>query len=210
MTFSRMAAILCAAALLGTTPAAADDFGWEDGTSTILGYSGNLVDPRNVNGPHVHGGSRSLRMTEAPHSGTPQAWIAWITGIRDGDVVRAGFYAYDEWVDHPSMQLRAHYTPGNDWTIYMGSASGPMEYSEPVGWDLLEWSWIIDTWGGGREGILIEARLYSTPTECDSCATDFWIDDLFVDAPPHATIYFPLGPAGTDGASWGGVKNLFR
>ncbi|MBN1825737.1 MAG: hypothetical protein JW958_05675 [Candidatus Eisenbacteria bacterium] len=210
MEMRKRTMLLCVAAAFLAAPAAGDTFGWEDGASTILGCSGNLIDEQNVDGPFVHTGARSLRVTEAPHSGTPQAWIAWITGIRDDDVVRAGFRAYDEWEDYPSLRLHAHYTPGTDFTIYMGDAFGPMEFSDPVGWDLLEGSWNIDTWEGEREGLVIEARLYSTPTECDSCATDFWIDDLYVDAPAHATVYFPLGPSATDNTSWGGVKNLFR
>ena len=62
-----------------------DSYGWEDGVGTILGsYLG--VVATNVTSP-VHTGGHSLQTTESPLSGTPQAYLAWIWGLQDGDVV---------------------------------------------------------------------------------------------------------------------------
>ena len=70
-------------------------YSWEDETGTILGSYGNLSNPGNVGttaGVSPHDGSRMLTVSESPLDGTPQAFIAWVTDISEGDVITACFW----------------------------------------------------------------------------------------------------------------------
>ena len=84
------------------------DYGWEDGVGTILGSFGNLADATNVSGSQsgsdgassysvsgARSGSRFLHVAEAPLGGTPQAYLAFVTGLQAGDLVSASFWGYD-------------------------------------------------------------------------------------------------------------------
>ena len=146
-------------------PAMADThtYGWEDGTGTILSSYGNLVDPTNVTGPQdglagtavpptftcpgAHSGDRYLHVAEEPHDGTPQAFLAWITGLEDGDVVSGSFWGYDVIAGgSPSQRIWASYTPvGGTIDDYAGSAGGSAEYTDADGdWDQVPdvaWAW---------------------------------------------------------------------
>ncbi|MBN1825736.1 MAG: hypothetical protein JW958_05670 [Candidatus Eisenbacteria bacterium] len=193
-------------ALAGFAWAGTSCYGWEDGTGTIFGFYGNLYNPTNVS-DFAHTGSHSLYMQESPLGGTPQAYVAWINGLTDGDVVDVSFYAYDntEGVS-PSARIWAHYTSDPmDPDSYAGSAYGLYDYSAGLGWDLLSYSWTFDSDGGSRDGLMIEFRLYSV-AEFD----EYWCDDICVTAPDGAIISFPGGTSAVDNTSWGSVKSLFR
>ena len=91
--------ILIAALALLAVPAHAQVgsyYSWEDG-GTILGSYGNLVDAVNVSGPQTgsqgstlpdytcpgaYDGEYYLHVAEDPHSGTPQAFLCWVTGLQ--------------------------------------------------------------------------------------------------------------------------------
>ena len=65
------------------------NYGWE-GTETILGmYPENGVIAQIATDP-VHGGSQSLYLERVAES-TPQAFVAWIVGLSDGDEVTGSF-----------------------------------------------------------------------------------------------------------------------
>jgi len=162
--------------------------GWEGGTETILGSYGNLVNPLNVAPPIAGGpptantGDRCLQVTESPHYSTPQAYLAFVENLTDGDVVDASFFGWDDTPDvSPSLRIWAHYATVGDVTSYEGSAGGGETYTSGIGWEQLSWSWTFDSDGGTRDALVIEARLYSTPTTGDY-STDYWIDDLTVQA----------------------------
>jgi hypothetical protein len=190
-------------------PAAAETYGWEDGVGTILGSYGNLVGEANVTGPQTgsqgsglpdytcpgaHGGERYLHVAEDPHYGTPQAYVAWVTGLTDGDVIDASFFGYDITPGaSPSLRIWAHYTVGADPDSYGGSAGGNDAYTAGTGWDEVGWSWTFDSSLGTRDGLMIEARLYSTPSTSDPDHTDYWIDDVTVNA-TAGNIIFPPEP----------------
>ena len=74
-------------------------YSWEDGSGTILGSYGGLSNPANVGttaGITPYDGSRMLTVSESPISGTPQAFIAWVTNLSAGEDIEACFYGYDE------------------------------------------------------------------------------------------------------------------
>ena len=120
--------------------------------------------------------------------GTPQAYLAWITGLEDGDTVDADFWRYDTTSGSaPSVRIWAHYTNDlSDIDSYSGSAGGNSAYGSGEGWDLAEWSWTFNSDGGSHNGLVIEARTYSSPGDT------VWIDDLTVTAPDTATITTPV------------------
>ncbi len=210
---------LCMIAILGlatSAMAATVTYGWEDG-GTILGSYGNLADPTNVSGIQSgltgdvapgtwsttgpHGGSSYLHVAEDPHSSTPQAYVAWITGLEDGDVVDGSFWGWDDLdgtessYGAPALRIWGHYATSSS-PDYVASAGGSSTYSEATvdGWQELSHSWEFDSDGGARDALVIEVRLYSYGYTSDS-RTDYWVDDLTVTAPESATIIVAPEPA---------------
>lgn len=157
------------------------NYGWEDG-NTVLGSYGTVLTT-NVTSP-VYSGSHSLQLVDNySGSATPQAYVAWITGLATGDVVTASFWVYDTTPSSsPSGRIWGHYTSSlTDIDAYAGSASGSSSYGDGNGWSQLSYSWTFDA-STDRNGLVIEARTYS-----DSLDT-IWIDDLSIIAPDHATV----------------------
>lgn len=164
------------------------NYGWEDG-GTILDKYGN-VDESNVGAPDpVHGGDRSLKLVDMSSSGpsSPQAYVAWITGLVDGDIVDASFWRYDTSPDaSPACRIWGHYTDDlNDITSFAGSAGGNSDYGPGTGWDQTSHSWTFDAGDGTRNGLVVQVRTYTTDGDT------VWVDDLSVTAPPRATIVVP-------------------
>ena len=183
--------------------------GWEDGVSTILGFSGNLVNPTNVGAPDpVHSGARSLRVTESPEGGTPQAYLAFIEGLTDGDMVTASFWGWDDTPSaSPSLRIWGHYAVSGDVNSYNGSASGNSTYTDGLGWSQVSYTWTFDSSAGTRDALVVEARLYSL-TGID---TDYFIDDVEVTTTAGTiTLACGSGSVAVEGESWGGVKALYR
>jgi len=136
-------------------------------------------------------GSAMLQLTESPHYGTPQAYIAYVEGLTDGDQVTASFYGWDSTDGaSPSLRIWGHYAVSGDVTSYNGSASGNSTYTggSGAGWYKVDYTWTFDSDSGARDALVVEARLYSTPSTCDPCSTDFWIDTLHVEAPDGSTV----------------------
>ena len=175
-----------------------DTYGWE-GTATILSmYPDDSVVPTLVADP-VHGGSQSLQL-ERLSENTPQAYVAWITGLSDGDEVTASFWRYDVTpAEPPSCRIWAHWNDTGDIDGYNGSASGNTEYGPGTGWDETSYTWTVSE---GHTGLVIEARVYSNAGDI------VWVDDMTVTAPTAATIIFP-GDLALTGTTWGTIKTLF-
>lgn len=191
-------------------------YGWEDGVGTILGFDGNLVDPLNVSGIQngltgdctpptwstdgPHSGDRYLHVAEEPHSGTPEAYVAWITGLQEGDIIDASFWAWDNVDDFsysygaPGVRIWGHYTSSDDINNDLGSAGGNSTYTTGIGWQELSHSWTFDSSGGTRDALVVEVRLYSYLATSAEARTDYWVDDVTVTAPDHATIHFAPEP----------------
>ena len=103
-----------AAPVLMTSAVLADasgSYSWEDGVATILGSFGNVGTAENVS-DNVNTGSRALYVAESPLSGTPQAYVAWVQGLTDGDVIDGSFFAFDE--GGVRVRIWGHYTTGTD------------------------------------------------------------------------------------------------
>ena len=186
-TFLAAVTLICLM-LAPVVHAATSTYGWEDGVGTILG-SYNDIDALNVGSlDPVHSGDRSLKLVDQASLGTPHAYVAWITGLVDGDTVDADFWRYDTTSGSaPSLRIWAHYTDNlSDIGSYLGSAGGNSDYGSGEGWDLASWSWIFDSDSGSRNGLVIEVRTYSSPGDT------VWIDDLTVTAPDMATITTPV------------------
>jgi len=220
MRLLRLGAVtLVAAALIVALPMLAaaqqtESCGWEDGTSTLLGTNGNVTNVANVTSPGnpVHTGTHSLTLTESPHSGTPQGYIGYIEGLTDGDQVTASFWGYDDTPDvSPSLRIWGHYANSGDVNSYAGSAGGSATYSSGIGWEELSYTWTFDSSGGTRDALVIEARLYSSPSTCDSCSTQYWIDDVSVTAPNGTSITLPCAQSTpTQASTWSAIKQQYQ
>jgi hypothetical protein len=193
--------ILVLSVLVASQVAFADiteDYGWE-GTDTILGNYGDIIATI-VTDP-VHGGSQSLKLEDDAATGTPQAFVAWVVGLEDGDQVTASFWRYDTTPGaSPSCRIWAHWNddPG-DINGYNGSAGGNDDYGPGTGWDETSETWtVID----GHTGMVIECRTYSSQGDI------VWIDDMSITAPDGATIYVP-GDLALSNSTWGEIKTIF-
>lgn len=155
------------AALVCVSGANADlsvTYGWEDG-NTVLGTYGNFNGSWNDDAAYVLSGGGSLYAYEDPLGGTPQGFAAWITGLSDGDVIDASFFAWDDTVGtSPSLRIWGHYTAvGGDIDSYSGSAGGNSTYSGQEDlWEELSHSWTFDSNGGVRDGLVVEIRIYAS------------------------------------------------
>jgi hypothetical protein len=191
--FVALTCILAAAAVDHAAGAVTNSFGWENG-ATIIGAFGNLADPLNVASNRVgtvlpHGGSGMLQITEAPHGGTPQAYVAYIENLQEGDLVTGRFWGYDDTPSSsPSMRIWGHYATNGNAGSYTASAGGNNTYTSGIGWEQTEHTWTVPA---GEEALVVEVRLYSSPATDAAGRTDYWVDDIEVIAPAHATVTFP-------------------
>ncbi|MFH1311724.1 MAG: hypothetical protein ABIJ00_00720 [Candidatus Eisenbacteria bacterium] len=210
-------------------------YSWEDGTGTDMGQYGNVSVSENISGPHTGNtgppgtpytcpgagdGMYYLHTQEAPHSSTPYVMVACITGLAYGDTVHAELLCYDVSPDlSPSGRLWGGYhdavtcidCPG----VYVSSAgSGYYNsgYSPGLGWDQMQASWEFNAVGDPTwTSLVIQARMYSSPSTCDTCYSDFYFDLIEVHVPDYASVRFPdFGPSAVESGSWGSIKALYR
>jgi hypothetical protein len=159
-------------------------YGWEDG-GTVLGMSpAASIVATNVT-TTVHGGEHSLQLVRTS-TATPQAYVAWIRGLQDGDVIDASFWRYDVTpAVSPSCRIWGHWNDNpNDVMGTNGSAGGTDDYGPGTGWDMTTKTWTVT---GGHTGLIIEVRVYGTEVG----ANTVWVDDLTVTVPSHATVTTP-------------------
>ena len=101
-------------------------------------------------------------MVEDPVSGTPQGYVAWVTGLSEGDTVTATMWmkGASNGVDNDGKgRLWGHYSSNDDITTYVGSASGSGDYAGEGGiWTQASHTWTI---AEGQTALVIEARMYS-------------------------------------------------
>ena len=155
-------------------------YGWEDG-GTILGSTSGMNAENYVAGDpgFVYSGNASLFIYEEPLGGTPQAYVAWITGLQDGDVIDASFWAWDDTPGgSPSVRIWGHYGVAADGIdSNAGSAGGNNTYSGATVWSNLAHSWTFDSAGGTRDALIIEVRMYAGS---DPGLNFAYIDDIAV------------------------------
>jgi hypothetical protein len=208
LTILTTALVLLMASAAAANPILLPGYGWEDG-GTVLGMSGTGDPPliaTAVTAPDpVHWENASLRLVDNSPSGTPQAYIAFIWNLQEGDYVMAGFWRYDDSPGAaPSCRIWGHWNNSLPWNPegYDGSAGGNDDYGNGQGWGYTSWEWIVPA---GQVGLVVEVRVYSNPGDT------VWVDDVEVLAPEHALIQFPGdGPVDVENRAWGEVKSLFR
>ena len=209
-------------------------YSWEDGGTVLGSYGVNAIDFTNVTGsqpglagdqgtwtcPGAYEGDNYLHVAESPHSGTPQYYIAWITGLTAGDVVTASCYIYDSiestYYGYPSGRVYAHYGTDLDVTSYEGSAgsgSAGTVYTSGIGWEESSSTWVFGTDGyptGSETSLIIEFRAYSSPATDATQRTDYWVDYVCIEAPVTACINFPAAVSPVEDSSWSTIKALYR
>jgi len=155
-------------------------YGWEDGIGTILGEFGSQnMQYSNLSG-FAHSGNNALLIEDldTSTSGTPQAYVAMVTGLTDGDTVDASFWAFDSSSGAaPSARIWGHYTVGGDINGYEGSAGGNNTYSGVTDWSQLSHSWVFDSAGGTRDALVVEVRFYDNAS---ATTGSILIDDLLI------------------------------
>ena len=177
-----------------------ETFGWEDGVSTALAFTGSGDPPiiATVVTDPVHSDVYSLELEDNASSGTPEAYVAWIKGLQDGDEVTGAFWRYDVTPSSsPSCRIWAHWNDDpDDIMVENGTAGGNSDYGEGLGWDETTYTWTV---ADGHTGLVITARTYS------SAGDIVWIDDMTITAPDGAEIILPSAQA-VESASWGRIK----
>lgn len=177
-------------------------YDWEDGNTVLGVFEDGAIVRTESSTEQAYGGSTSLKFVEELLGGTPQAYVAFIENLTDGDTVTAGVWVYDTTPNaSPSGRIWAHYANPGEPNSFRGSASGNSTYSDGSGWSYLEWTWTFDADCGNpngcREALMIEVRLYSGAPE-----DAVYIDDITVEvnsSTGNATLTFP-------GASGGGYQ----
>ncbi len=174
-----------AAALLCATPALAGfanqaSYGWEDGGTILGGYNNDGMFYENSSS-EAYGGTQSLFLQEVDLGGTPQTFVAHITGLTDGDIIDGSFWAWDDSLGaSSSLRIWGSYTSGGDITAYSGSAGGNSTYSGDADngelWQQLSHTWTFDSDGGERDGLVIQIRMYAN----SGGDPGLYVDDLFV------------------------------
>ncbi len=161
-------------------------YDWEDG-GDVLGTYGAVT--ASSSSDQAHSGNLSLKLVDGD-SGTPQAFVGWVTGLTDGDTVTASFWVYDTTPGaSPSGRIWGHYTLDDDVDSYKGSASGNYTYSAGTGWSMLEHTWTFDSDSGTRDGLMIEARTYN---QSGVSGQTIYVDDIAVHVDgDNAVIHLP-------------------
>ena len=151
---------------------------WEDTSAmAAFGTYGN-VGSYGFDDSNSYSGDYSLQVTEEPLSSTPQVYVAYVTGLSEGDTVTASAWMLgldgDEDGDSAKGRLWGHYFDGSDFTSYDGSASGPSTYAGAgATWSDTEHTWTI---GADKTALMIEVRIYSY----SGGDAQIWVDDLIV------------------------------
>ena len=185
------------------------NYGWEDGGTVLDIYpDADSILATNVatwDALPVYDGNFSLCLVDNAESGTPQAFLAYIWFLNEGDEVTVGFYRYDDTPDgSPSVRIWGHWNNmlPDDPSGYDGSAGGNADYGLGTGWDYTENTWTVEA---GISGLVVEARTYS------EAGDTVFLDNLYVSVPDHAYVQIPgCSPVGTEHGSWSSVKTLFR
>jgi hypothetical protein len=205
-----IAAIMLLAAPVALAATAVYD--WENGATVLTIFPAGEMICTSVTAPDpVMNGIYSLKCEDADPSGTPDAYVAWVDGLVEGQVVTAGFWVYDDSAGvSPSGRIWAKYTaPGGDVDSYAGSAGGNSAYSAGTGWEYLSWSWTFDDGAvppdpPTRGGLAIAVRTYSNPGDT------VWLDHFDISYPDGAILHLPEPASPVESASWTNIKALYR
>ena len=167
-------------------------YGWED-TGVYLGKSGNLKSAVNVgaeNGVTPHEGSKMLKLIGAAVSGNaPEAYLAWITGLAEGDQVTVSYWVQGLNADgsKPAGRIWGGYTSSSQVSSEsQGTASGSNSYGgDDAVWEQLSKTWTIST---GNVALNVKVRVYDDLAGNET----IYVDDMQITVSnPNATINLP-------------------
>ncbi len=169
-------------------------FGWEDEVSTAFNTTGNIVEIQNtgeINGVLPYAGDRMLYLKQGSPSGTPQAWVAFIENLEDGDEVNVSMFAYDDEPDgNPGTRICAHGAISGDPSSVVNQFGGQNQtFTSGIGWEQLNETWVFDSLGGQRDAMMIQVRLYASGED-----NEFYVDEISVEVcsdNPNVSVTFP-------------------
>ena len=137
--------------------------GWEDTSAdAVFGTFGNVSDFGYTSAPDpVYDGNHSMFMTEDPLSSTPNAVVAWVSGIEAGDEITATmwFRGMDVGGSTAKARLWGAYYEDTDTSTYKSSAGGPSGFAgENETWESMTYTW---TSNGSTSIFGLQVRIYS-------------------------------------------------
>ena len=164
----KCSSVAIATAAMMSTSALADVMaftGWEDTSAdAVFGTFGNVGDFGYTSAPDpVYDGSHSLFLTESPVSGTPNAVVAWVTGLQAGDTITATMWFKgidsDGGASTSKARLWGAYYDTTDTSDYNSSAGGPSGYAgDDAEWESMTYSW---TSNGNTDTFGLQVRIYA-------------------------------------------------
>ena len=138
--------------------------GWENTSAdAAFGTTGNVGDFGYTSAPDpVYAGNHSMFMTEDPLSSTPNAVVAWVSGIEAGDEITATmwFRGMDSVGSNTAKaRLWGGYYDATDTSEHAGSAGGPSGFAgNNETWESMTHTWTVD----GTTSIFgLEVRIYA-------------------------------------------------
>jgi hypothetical protein len=184
--------------------------GWE-GSNTLLGSYGSGEPPviatiRAGLPVAPYEGAQCLELEDNSPSGTPQAYVAWIKNLSEGDMVTVSLWRYDDTPDaSPSCRIWGHWNDDlEDVSGYAGSAGGNDDYGMGTGWEEVSWTWTNPVGSDAHVGLVVEVRTYSNPGDT------VWIDAMTVEGPEGVTIITPESGSPVTAETWSAIKALYR
>ena len=151
--------------------------GWEDTSAdAVFGTFGNVGSYGYSSDPDpVYDGNHSLHLTESPVSGTPNAVVAWVSGIEAGDTITATIWFLGMDVDTGASsaskgRLWGGYYDSTDTSDYNSSAGGASGYAGTSGWESMTYTW---TSNGNTDTFGLQVRIYSYGSN-----DQLWADNL--------------------------------
>ncbi len=209
MKMKKLLLLAFLALFASTASAVTYTYGWEDGVNTVLetypaGGAGAMICT-NVSSPEpIFAGAHALKCVDDRPSSTPQGFVAWIRGLQDGDDVYASIMCYDDTEGaSPSGRLWAHWNDDPlDVTGYDGSDGVGSDYSDGLGWSLLDYTYTAHS---GHTGMVIEVRTYS------AIGDTAWYDNLAITVPDRdgIEVEFAGGYVAVEGATISSIKALY-
>lgn len=153
--------------------------GWENTSAdAVFGTFGNVGDYGYTAAPDpVYDGSHSLFLTESPAGGTPNAVVAWVTGLTNGDQITVTMWfkgmTDDSGANASKGRIWGGYYDDTDTSTYSSSASGPNGYAGASGnWESTTHTW---TYSGSGKAFGLQARVYAYGNN-----TSVWGDNLSI------------------------------
>lgn len=183
------AAVVAAASSVNAMQVAS--YSWEDGKSVMTSHNSKGMNYENIkDASAARSGEHALLVQDLSHSrGTPNATLAWVHGLKDGDTITASFWVKDDSPKKaPSVRIWAHYT-GDKVTQFKRDFFYPRDKKQPTlkhntaysagnGWEKMSVTYSFNSFViSENKGLAIEVRFYdskSAPTG------EVLIDDITV------------------------------